>query len=126
MRWHAGFTLIELMMTVALAAIVLALAAPSLRDLVQNNRVTAHANALAGALALARSEAVRRGGPTSVCADAAGWQQGWSVRAGSDCTAGDPMNLYPPLEGITVTAVDSAAAFVRVSYSASGFKSAPA
>lgn len=85
---HArGFTAVELLFTVAIAGLVTALAVPNFRDFVQNNRAAEGANALVGALAVARSEAVTRGVPVSVCsstddatcADDADWSTGWIV-----------------------------------------------
>lgn len=86
----AGFTLIELMVTVAVVAILLGLAVPNLGTAIQNNRATTQANALLAALNLARSEAVKRGTLVSVCplekdanppdcADDDDWPNGWFV-----------------------------------------------
>ncbi|BCX81034.1 type IV fimbrial biogenesis protein FimT [Methylomarinovum caldicuralii] len=82
-----GFTLIELMVTVAMAAIVLTVGVPGFQALVKNNRLTAAANELVGTLSLARSEAVKRGIRVTVCKSADGescatsgyWEQGWIV-----------------------------------------------
>lgn len=57
----AGFTLIELMMVVAILAIVMSIGVPSFNTMIKNNRLTAASNDIAGALHFARSEAVRRG-----------------------------------------------------------------
>ena len=68
---HAGgFTLMELMITVAVAAILLGLAAPSFTDTIRNNRLTTAANDLLHSTQLARSEAVKRQTPVVVCASA--------------------------------------------------------
>lgn len=86
----AGFSLIEMMITVALMAIVLTLAVPSFRDTIAMNRTTHIANELTADLALARSEAIRRHTPVTVCKrNAAGdacdnsaeWSDGWLVFA---------------------------------------------
>ena len=82
-----GYTSIELLFTIAITALVTALAVPNFRDFVQNNRAAEQANAVVGALALARSEAVTRGVPVTVCASTdnatcAGvtdWTTGWIV-----------------------------------------------
>lgn len=84
----SGFTLIELMITIALAAILVTLGAPAFREALQNNRAAAQTNNLVAALSLARSEAVRRGAAVSVCpssnqaaCDDGGtdWSVGWIV-----------------------------------------------
>lgn len=84
-----GFTLIELVITVSIAAIVLAAAIPSFREIIQNNRITAQANELVTAFNLARSEAIKRGVRARACASTngtgcamgGGWQQGCNTLA---------------------------------------------
>ena len=56
-----GFTLIELMVTLTVMAILLSIAAPSFTSLMAANRMSTQTNEFIGALNLARSEAVRRG-----------------------------------------------------------------
>ena len=68
-RLH-GFTLIELMVTIAVLAIISAIAYPSFTSLMNSNRLTAAANDLVGDLQTARSEAIRRNARVTVCASA--------------------------------------------------------
>ncbi len=73
-----GFTLVELMVTIAVIAIVLAVGVPSISQLRANSELTTATNELVAALNLARSEAVRRGetvsfGPWGT------WADGWVV-----------------------------------------------
>lgn len=85
-----GFTLIELMVTIAILAILLSIAVPGFQAFVQNSRATTLANQLTTAINLARSEAIRRGAVVSVCSD--NWANGWRVELGTDCNAaGDDM-----------------------------------
>lgn len=65
-----GFTLMELMVTLAVAGIVVALAVPNFRQFLQNGRLTAASNDLIAAMHLARTEAVKRQTPVAVCASA--------------------------------------------------------
>lgn len=62
----SGFSLIELMVVVAIAAILIAVAAPSFQSLILKNRVQSVASDFQSALATARSEAIKRGGDTRV------------------------------------------------------------
>lgn len=90
-----GFTLIELMVTIAIAAILAGLAAPSFRDLIANNRLKTHTSALHTSLLQARSEAIKRNGRVvlckssnaATCATTGDWQQGWIVFADANDNA---------------------------------------
>jgi type IV fimbrial biogenesis protein FimT len=62
-----GFSLIELMITIAVAAIILALAAPAFTDTISKKRVSAETSDLLGDLALARSESLTRGARVVLC-----------------------------------------------------------
>lgn len=66
----AGFTLIELIIVVALAAIMMTLAVPSFQHMVANNRITSHTNELVMAVNMARSEAVKRNVRVILCRSA--------------------------------------------------------
>ena len=86
-----GLTLIELMVTLAVAIVLLAVGMPLFTGVAANNRAAAEANALTAALKLARSEAVKRRVTVVVCSDDAGacgdaadWKDGWMVFADND------------------------------------------
>ncbi len=62
-----GFTLLELMVTVAVLAIVSAIAIPGFSGLINRDRLTSRANELVATIQYARSEAVRLNGPVMLC-----------------------------------------------------------
>ncbi|HYW92090.1 MAG TPA: GspH/FimT family pseudopilin [Gammaproteobacteria bacterium] len=86
-RRSGGITLLELIITLAITGVLLAVAVPLARRAMRNARMTATSNRFLHALHLARSEALRRGvrvtlcksGDGARCADRGGWDQGWLV-----------------------------------------------
>lgn len=85
-RTHAsGFSLIELMVTIAIVAILLAVAFPSFEGSLRSNRVATGTNELLASLSLARSEAIRNPAGAALCTSTDGaacggdWNDGWLV-----------------------------------------------
>lgn len=76
-----GFTLVELVIVISITSLLLAMAAPSFRDMMANTRIKAAGSDLQVGLLLARSEAVKRNGPVRIVPAAGGWQTGWQVLA---------------------------------------------
>ena len=75
-----GFNIIELMITIAIAGIVLAVGVPSFRQFVNENKTATEVNNLITALNLARGEAITRGVDVDVIPIVPGdWTQGWGV-----------------------------------------------
>jgi type IV fimbrial biogenesis protein FimT len=74
-----GFTLLELMTTIMVAAVLAALSIPMYSSYVRNQRVKTATYDLVYTLTLARGEALKRNAPVVVQANADGWQFGWSV-----------------------------------------------
>lgn len=82
-----GFTLAELLITIAVLAVLVTIAVPSMQEFVRKNRVTTQINALLADLTFARSEAIKRATTVRVCnskdqetcAADAKWADGWIV-----------------------------------------------
>ena len=123
MKHAQGYTLIELMVLVAVIAIVLAVGAPRLSVFFDGNRMVSNTNALVSAIQIARSEAIKRGNRVTLCksanADAAtpscttagDWDQGWVVYSEEDnnigqynsSSDGDVLRRQVGVEGASTT-----------------------
>ena len=99
--YSSGVTLIELMVTVAVLAVVAAIAFPSFRGVLHSNRAATATNEVVATFALARSEAIRSSQGSGVCASLDGsdcdgtWSDGLMVWADQDGNrqfqAGEPV-----------------------------------
>jgi len=78
-----GFTLIEMMVTVAVLVVLASLATPSFYQLLAAQRVRTTGYDMVGDLVLARSEAIKRGENVTITPVASNWALGWSVNIGS-------------------------------------------
>lgn len=91
-----GFTLAELMTVLAVVAILVGIATPSFKQFSANSRTTAATNSLVSALAIARSEALRRSERVTVCASSDSqtctgtndWSVGWIAFTDATGTSG--------------------------------------
>jgi type IV fimbrial biogenesis protein FimT len=92
-----GFTLLELMIGLAIGAILLGIAVPSFTAIIRQNRIANQTNEFMVTLALARSEAVKRGARISICSSnaaqtacsgATDWSSGWLLFSDSEGAAG--------------------------------------
>ncbi|MEP6898171.1 MAG: GspH/FimT family pseudopilin [Rhodanobacter sp.] len=87
-----GFSLLELMITISVMAILLAVALPSFRDAIHRNQVSSSSNELLASLAYARTEAVTRGQLVSMCP---GTKAAGCTAAGQAFDAGWIVYTYP-------------------------------
>lgn len=79
MKRTRGFTLMELVVTVTIAGIMLAVAAPSLRSFILDNRLATQAAEFTSALSMARSEATKRSRRVVVSPATTGFDGGWRI-----------------------------------------------
>ncbi|ROO25509.1 GspH/FimT family pseudopilin [Salinisphaera orenii] len=93
-----GFTLLELVVALTVAAILVAVAIPSYQSLIERNTLAATVNDLVGDLNYARSEAVTRGRNVYLCSSRdqnsctsdGNWSDGWILFVTSDRDPADP------------------------------------
>ena len=93
-----GFTLVELLATLSVIAILAFAAAPSFSGVIAAQRARNAALDLSAALTLARSEAVKRNATVTVATPGA-WASGWTVSAGAEKVRG-----FGPYDGMAITA----------------------
>lgn len=115
---NSGFTLLELLVTLSIAAVILSIGLPSFRGVLNNQRLTAASNELVTSFNLARSEAIKRvvyvtvckSNNGATCTPATDWADGWIIFANSSLAnastvdAGDEIiRVYPGVSnGISV------------------------
>jgi type IV fimbrial biogenesis protein FimT len=134
MKRERGFSLIELMVTLAVATIVLSVGVPSFRSVIMDNRLATQANEFVTSINLARSAAVRFQRNAIVCASAdfdaavpsctasADWSNGWIVwvdknrNAATD--ANEILSVFAPLNDASTF---SSLGTLGFTYNARGF-----
>ena len=116
----SGFTLVEMMIALAIFAILAAIALPAFDSFIQGSRLRTYANDFAAAARLARSEALKRNGPVQLCKSANGtscnvsgsWEQGWIVLAAG------PNNTFGNSDDVLVRAWPAAGSGYRLTAAA--------
>lgn len=133
MREQAGFSLVELMVTLVVLGVVAGMAAPSFTNLINSNRLTAASNEVVAALQVARMEAVRRNTSVVLCPSADGascggtaWQNFIVVadeNGDGDFAAGDEVIRVVAIAegGIVINPSTNLATDNRLRFGADGF-----
>ncbi|MCW9015060.1 MAG: GspH/FimT family pseudopilin [Gammaproteobacteria bacterium] len=144
-RIHSkGFTILELMVVIAITGVVSAIGIPSMKAFLIQNELSEVAQELRLSMKLARSEAIARGvdaivcssitaaGPVSTCSNVAGnWNKGWLVgvdinnNGQLDEASGELIKAYDINDNTQITITPTAPAFDHtVSYLYTGWISA--
>ena len=126
-RTHLGFTLIELMVTLIIVAILLAIGLPQMREFISDQRVRAAISDIQGDLAFARADAMGNQRRDLVLAtNLTDWNGGWSVCIESSpitspptCAAGSPLRASPALGG-QLKSCASATGLIRLAFTPDG------
>jgi len=110
-----GITLLELMVTIVVGAILMSIAVPSFNTLIQSNRLTAHANEFSTTANLARSEAIKRGQNMIIRSQSGtNWSDGWVLVSGS----GETLRRTTAMDGTTTFTSNSTG---TITYNPRGF-----
>jgi type IV fimbrial biogenesis protein FimT len=143
MKKQRGFTLVELMVVVAIAAVLIAMAVPSFTGLIKSNQVSSVVNTFMSDVRFARSEAIKRGGSVVICrsdspeaaspvcstsgnaANGNGWVSGWIIfqDLNNDGTidAGEPiLRLQPAITSVDVMTEGANAPRAKAVFTATG------
>jgi len=134
MKSEKGFTLLELMTTLGIAAILLSVAVPGLQSFVMNSRQSSAVNQMVSSIHLARNTAVTRNSAVTVCASDDGatctnaaWSGGWLTFADADrdqmVDAGEEvLSVSSEVESLNIASAQFPAA---ISYAGNGRVIAP-
>lgn len=130
-RRQSGFTLIEILVALAVAAILATVAVPRFSDALANARARADVKSFAQSLNTARSEAVARASTVFVSASSSAWAAGWQSWQDVDGDGvrdnGETLKSYAGFgSDAALTGDQSGSAVTTLSFTANGFLNAAA
>jgi type IV fimbrial biogenesis protein FimT len=129
---QGGFTLTELIVVMAIVAILLGIGVPSYRYITTSYRISAEVNDLLGALMYARSEAIKEGQFVTVCVTVNGkncsgnnsWDRGWLVFSNPNTAPQPPgaiLRIHGTFKGATPDSFSADNGVSAVTYNREGF-----
>ncbi|MGQ7845569.1 GspH/FimT family pseudopilin [Granulosicoccus sp. 3-233] len=137
----AGFTLLELIITLAISAVLIGLAVPSMKSFMGSSEISATSNDFVHSLQTARSEAIKRAGPVGLCpsdnpladepgCDATSYANGWIVFFDADGngqrSAGEELVVRSESRSATFSFIPDTAFEQRIYFGESGSSINPA
>ncbi|MEJ8859352.1 GspH/FimT family pseudopilin [Variovorax robiniae] len=109
-----GFTLVELVFTITMVALLATIAAPSFRQFIMSQRVRNASFDFMTALTLARSEAITRNASVDLVRTSGSWSGGWTVAADAGVTT---LLNQQSMGGVSIT---DSASLAKISYASDG------
>ncbi|MBF0193964.1 MAG: GspH/FimT family pseudopilin [Magnetococcales bacterium] len=133
MKVNSGFTLLELLIVIAIAFVLISLAVPTFSLIIKDNRMIVRVNNFIGLTSYARSEAVKRSSRITICPSTTGttclttgtWESGWAIFVDADdsgtLNTGDTLlKVNAGVTGNDITIRGSANIQSYISYNANG------
>lgn len=131
MKRQAGFSLIEIMIVIAITIVLAGVGVPAMQEMVVNQRIKTTTSDLFASILRARSEAIKRNTNISMN-PSTDWSTGWTIPSP---TAGEPalltlstrssITVAGPTAGITFTSAGRLTGASNVSFNVSSTKGTP-
>ncbi len=112
-----GFTLLELMVTIAVISIMLTLVAPSFSDFLRKQRMLSAADSITSAIGQARTRALAQNAYVTVAPINGDWANGWQVFSEGQ----NPNGIYDPSNDTLLSQYDALTNGLKVTYNSTAY-----